>query len=52
MNSRSVSAGQTRVPAWRKFLTTQRVIIVTFALVEAAVIGWAIVHTLLRDALR
>ena len=36
---------------WRYF-TAQRIIVVAFALIEAAALGWAVVHTMLRDVAR
>jgi hypothetical protein len=50
--SSPASDGRTHIRNWRRFVTAQRVIVVTFALVEAVGISWAIVHTLLRDVPR
>ena len=37
---------------WREYFTVQRVIVISFAVVEAAVLGWAIGCVILRDAAR
>ena len=34
------------------FFTAQRIIVIAFALIEAAALGWAVVHTMLRDVAR
>jgi hypothetical protein len=41
-----------RADSSRRLLTTQRVIIIAFASIEAVAIGWAIAHALLGDIAR
>ena len=37
---------------WRDYLTTQRIIVLAFALVEAVALVWAVAYVILRDAPR
>ncbi len=41
-----------RAPSVWRFLYMQRIIVIVFAIVEAALLGWAVAATTLRDTAR
>ena len=46
------AAQRTRASRCRKYFTTQRIIVISFALVEAVALAWAVGSVVLRDAAR
>ena len=46
------ASGPSRPIRWREYLTTQRIIILGFALVEAGALVWTVAYVMLRDAAR